>query len=45
MVAPLDRNGDQARAERNERKDECPQPQLSTGWHYQADFGLDSPRL
>jgi hypothetical protein len=44
-VALLDRDRDPDRAERNERQDERPQPQLSTGWHYQADFGLERPRL
>jgi hypothetical protein len=44
-VGSLDHQGDPDPAERNQRKDERPQPQLSTGWHYQDDFGLGSPGL
>jgi hypothetical protein len=38
-------DADQDPGQRDEREDELPQPHISTEWHYQADFGLGSPRL
>jgi hypothetical protein len=45
VAALLDVDADPDPAQGDERKDELPQPHFSTHWHYQADFGLDSPRL
>jgi hypothetical protein len=45
MVGSLDHQSDPDPAERSQRKHERSQPQFSTGWHYQDDFGLESPRL
>jgi hypothetical protein len=44
-VGSLDHQGDPDPAECDQREGEYSQPQFSTGWHYQEDFGLDSPRL
>jgi len=45
MVAALHEDADPDSGQRDERKDELPQPHFSTDWHYQAGFGLDRPRL
>ena len=44
-MASLDHEGNPDTAKRNQRQDEGPQPQFSTGWHYQDGFGLESPCL
>jgi hypothetical protein len=45
VAAALRDDPDADRGQRNEGKDELPQPHVSTHGHYQAGFGLDSPRL
>jgi hypothetical protein len=44
-VRALNEQGKPDPAQGNQRQDDLPQPHLSTHWHYQAGFGLDSPRL
>jgi hypothetical protein len=45
VLASLDEDSQPDAGKRDQRKDELPQPHFSTHGHYQAGFGLDSPRL
>jgi hypothetical protein len=45
VLASLDQDSDPDAGKRDQRKDDLPQPHFSTHGHYQAGFGLDSPRL
>jgi len=45
LVAALDQHADPDPGQRDQREDDLPQPHFSTHWHYQAGFGLESPRL
>jgi hypothetical protein len=44
-MAALDQHPYPDAGQRNERQDDLPQPHFSTHGHYQAGFGLESPRL